>query len=163
LTSDLKRGVYVPIEAQTYSDRGEANFDNSGNPVTSTLKLGLRNTGDIAIYCRLKLTAQYIDGEDTVDISNYIKLVLYTSSTYKEITANGWFKHTDGYYYLGTSATVLTSTGKGSYFPMADYIYLDPTSSTELYGKEVSVTLKVEAIQAQHGAHISDWGLPKPV
>ena len=162
LTNDLKRGVHVPIEAQVYLDTGEPKRDDGGNIVTSALKLGLRNAGDVEAYFRLSLVAKYKEDGQDKDISEYVKLELYKNSTYVEITSNGWFKHTDGYYYLGSSATALTPQAKGAWFPLADYIYLDPTSSAELYDKEVSITLKVEAIQAQHKAHISEWGLPDP-
>lgn len=171
LTNDLKHGVYVQMQAQTYKtvtneETKETtkvpNVDEGGNNVTTNVKLGIRNNGDVAIYCRIKLTATYIaDGGEKEDISSYVKLATYNSGTAKYVFVedqSSWFIN-EGYYYYGTTIKNLTQIDASGYIAFANYVYLDPAASTELYGKQVSVTLSLEAVQFEHEAYGSAWGL----
>lgn len=160
LANGLKLGARTPIEVHQYS-AGEKVYDN-GDPVTVTLNLGLQNSSDVSVYFRIKLTATYEENGEDVDISQYVTLESYTGGNYVPITSRGWFYHTDGYYYLGTSASKLTKTAVDDYFMVAGYMYLDPDVGTELYGKEMSISIKAEAIQTEHDAHVSEWKLPAP-
>ncbi len=162
LANGLKRGVHTPIEVHQYSE-GEKVYDDNGEPITVALNLGLQNASDVSVYFRIKLTATYENGDDVVDISQYVILESYTGGNYVPITNRGWFYHTDGYYYLGSSAISLTEKYGGDYFIIAGYMYLDPAVGTEMYGKELSLLLKAEAIQSEHDAYVGEWNLPAPV
>ena len=68
------------------------------------------------------------------------------------------------YYYYAPSGDISNLTREDVIAPgggpaVAEYVYLDASSSAELYGKQVELTLTVEAVQASNNAYKSVWGL----
>ena len=149
--STLSRGTHCPITAET---KTEGDID---------VILAMRNTGSTPINCRIKINATYVtkNGETKTCGDQWIKLALsdeYDPSSITFITDNGWVYH-NGYYYYGSSTSSLTDVNAGRSVPVADRLYLDPTSNADMYGASVSISIVIEAVQAEHDAYKSEWGL----
>lgn len=155
INTDLKRGDYTDIKA------------NDKNDTERTIKLAISNTsGTVAAYCRIQITAQYKPKNATKfeDCgTQWVQLALDNGTTTKLITDNGWF-YENGYYYLGTKSSVtgavtLQKLDARTSKTLANKIYLLPTSSTQMYGASVKITLKVDGVQATHDAYKTAWSV----
>ena len=134
--NELKRSAYT-------------NIKYAGNDITLMLSASI----ETPIYCRLKLDASYIktttNGEqvtnETVDCSAYIKLAL--NNILLENSTN--WKFENGYYYYKTGST-LNKISTNTIFDIANQLYLDSSSSSEIYGKELTIKLKADIVQADY-------------
>ena len=127
------------IKRSTYTD-----IMYNGNAIT----LMLSATVETPAYCRIKLDASYIKTNSTekVNCGQYIKLA-YNGTLLEE--SYTW-RFENGYYYY-KSGSILTTLAKGNtMFDVANQLYLDPSSSSEIYGKELTIKLKVELVQSSY-------------
>lgn len=165
LTNSLRHGQYSAIQAQVYktvTSQGQTTIEpetgSGGTPVSQNVKLAVKNTGDVSIYCRVKLSASYKDANDnTIDISEHLRLVVYLNSEYVYSEDTDYWAYSNGYYYLGESSSSLTKITKNNYVVLADYVYLSPNASADLYGKSISVTITVDAVQSDHITSQDMW------
>lgn len=121
--------------------------------VNNDITLVLATSIDTPVYCRLKLEASYeknvSDGQQTtkqtVDCTSYIKLAM--NEEFLEDTAHWTLEN--GYYYYKTNG-VLKKISSGITFNVANQLYLDPSSNSEIYGQELTIKLKAELVQADY-------------
>lgn len=168
LANNLVRGAYTHMQSPTYDNNGAVVKDNNGNVKLQNVNAAIQNNSQIPIYCRVKLVASYVDASSqTVDITQYVKLGYYSEEAGEPefITTNSWvYDNTTGYYYYAPTGNISNLAEQDAIQPsngcaVAEYIYLDPSSSTVLYGKDINMTLSVEAVQASNNAYKSVWGI----
>ena len=148
LSSELTRGDFVQIKA--------LNKDTQLQEV----KLKMANFGSTGAYCRIKITATYVNNSDeqkTCD-DDWFELALADGTDKNLITDNGWFYH-EGYYYYGANVNNLTELSRNSGVTVADYIKLSTDSDADIYGANISMTLTLEAVQSSNQAYKYIWGI----
>ena len=138
VSSNLKRSEYTQIQGLQ-------------NSTIQNITLLIQSTSSIDVYCRVKLTATYISDGETKDCSEYI-LLAYNGS---EITSTGSWKLEDGYYYY--KGTNLTAISSGSAVRLANQFYLSPNSDADIFGKQISIQLTAQMVQASNNAEQFEW------
>lgn len=164
IIGELERGKYTEIKA-----------NNKAGTLTNVRLEASNSLGTVGAYCRIKLEASYIplNSATPIPCSTYIKLALDTGDEKVLITdlniadhnINGWF-YDNGYYYYGTKTTD-PETGKTTYNlteltagggqVVADYLYLDTSASSNMFGSSVSIKLTLEGVQSANNAYESIW------
>ena len=159
---ELRRGEFLEIKeaAKTDSDVG--------------LKLKIANiTGTVGAYCRVSIDAKYTPKNSTTPVDcpvGWIQLALDTNLTDTTdpvlITNSGNWCLYNGYYYYGaTSGTgenitlSLTALAAKSGVDVANFIYLSPDASAEIFGSTLSIVLTLEAVQTTNNAYKTVWGI----
>lgn len=154
-SEELDAGEFSKIQAPTEDQ--SAMRDSS---------LGLLNyDASVAIYCRIKIEANYIPKGEVTPIDcgdKWVQLAYQDGTNDPEvIEGNGWF-YDNGYYYYGSdNGTTKTLTGidAGRGRAMATHVYLDPSVDAKIYGSSIAITLIAEAVQTTNKAYQSVWGV----
>lgn len=121
----------------------------------SEITLLLSPTIETPVYCRVKLEATYTNSsKKTVDCSEFIKLA-YNNTLIENSTS---WKFENGYYYYKSGST-LTEITNGNAFSVANQLYLDQNSSSEMYGKDLVITLTAQIVQSSYGGAEYEWGI----
>ena len=114
--------------------------------------------GTVGAYCRIKIDATYIPvGSTEVKQCEDGWIQLAMDKTL--ITAGDWCEY-DGYYYYGSkngTTLTLTELSKKGGVDVANYLYLSPDSSIELYDATLSIIVRLEAIQTTNSAAYYEW------
>lgn len=146
LQSTLKRGTYTEIRSA------------DGNAISLLISYA-EKSGELASYCRLKLTASYINSSDTVvDCSQYLTLANKKGNTFTNIEDSGNWSYENGYYYYKTS-TGLIKVENEETVSVASYLYLDGSSNADIFGSNISITLTVEMAQVANDGYRAVWGI----
>lgn len=146
LNSHLKRGAYTQIQAE-------------GQSATSLRLNYMEETGTLPSYCRIKLTATYVNSlGETKDCSQYITLANYSNSTYTKLENSTSWKYENGYYYYKTSSG-LTKLENETVILVAGYLYLDGSVNADIFGASVTITLTAEVAQVANAGYKSVWGI----
>lgn len=118
---------------------------------TYTLDL---SASTIKSYVRVKITAELTGVDYTTNTPSGDSHI--TAATIFTITTNsGWFRHTDGYLYMGTAADAAASTVAAAGTQTLDVNIrvnkeVGEDGSTFFMGKTGTYTITVEAIQADY-------------
>lgn len=139
VSGELKRGQYTAIQ------------DASAKNITLTIRSG----ANIEVYCRVKLTATYTSNNQLKDCSQYI--VLAHNGTKLTDVANTNWEYEDGYYYYKDTALKSIPPTTGNTATLANQFYLSPDSSLDIYGKDITITLTAQLVQASHNANEYEW------
>ena len=119
----------------------------------------VENTGSKAIYVRAKLTPEWKDPD-----GNLLPLEAGTPPVLMAtfpLLDNGWFLHTDGYYYYknplaggaaGESNAVTTHL-------IEKVIFAGAEMTNDYQGATFTLKVEAEAIQASNGAALDQWGV----
>ncbi len=149
LVNKLKRGENVQIQC----------VDKDGATVDVFLSVAT-DEASTPVYCRVKIQATYNNGTEDVDFSEYIQpKYKYPNSTgtLSNVSTYGWV-YENGYYYYKQGGNLKSIAGNNTIrFP--NYIYLSEECSADLLGREVSLSFRVEAVQASASAVSSVWGI----
>ncbi len=104
----------------------------------------IKNTGNIAAYIRAEVIATWQDGAQNI----------WFDGPAAEILAEGWTKHTDGYYYWPTPVAVGAYTGNITV----------STAETAPEGYGFTVEIAAQAVQSLPAGAVADaWGTGVPV
>ena len=137
-------------------DKNEVPFTPNGipnvNPGDEYLKIVyVENTGSKAVYVRVYLTPAWTDpegaslplkaGDPSVPMATF------------PLLDNGWFLHTDGYYYYKDPVAPGASTAY-----LIDGVEFAGAAMTNDYqGATFTLKVEAEAIQASNGAALDQW------
>ena len=142
-------------------DKNEVPFTPNGipnvNPGDEYLKIVyVENTGSKAIYVRAKLTPEWKDPD-----GNLLPLEAGTPPVLMAtfpLLDNGWFLHTDGYYYYKDPVAPGASTAY-----LIDGVEFAGAAMTNDYqGATFTLMVEAEAVQASHEAYKDEWGTGVP-
>jgi len=116
----------------------------------------VENTGTKAVYVRVYLTPAWTDpegaslplkaGDPSVPMATF------------PLLDNGWFLHTDGYYYYKDPVAPGASTAY-----LIDGVEFAGAAMTNDYqGATFTLMVEAEAVQASHEAYKDEWGTGVP-
>ncbi|MBQ7880478.1 MAG: hypothetical protein IJ358_01375 [Clostridia bacterium] len=157
IIGEITRGGYAQITAKNVSDQ------------TRNIMLKMANiNGTVGAYCRIKIDATYTPAGST-EIKQCEDGWVQLAMEQTLITLGDWCEY-NGYYYYGSKTTTttdgvttttfeLTELSKKGGVDVANYLYLSPESSTELYDATLSIIVRLEAIQTTNNACEHEWGI----
>ena len=138
-------------------DKNEVPFTPNGipnvNPGDEYLKIVyVENTGSKAIYVRAKLTPEWKDPD-----GNLLPLEAGTPPVLMAtfpLLDNGWFLHTDGYYYYKDPV----APGNSTPYLIDGVEFAGAAMTNDYQGATFTLTVVAEAVQASHEAYKDEWG-----
>lgn len=144
LKSNLKRGNYTEIQGET------------GSPIRLMVSYE-EETGELASYCRLKLTATYQNSSgQPQDCSQYITLANKSGNLFTKLEDSANWRYENGYYYYKNDSGLIKVENENA-ISVANYLFLSGEANADIFGASINITLTVEVAQVANEGYKSVW------